>query len=209
MKNLRLNLVYIAVFLTITLLFYIYKDDTENTVYIEKKEPAKRGIPIKSLVTVKPTGVVERYGVSEKNHEPLEKMVKKTRILAKSEFKRNCLDKLNSAEELISDGNIPENTQAEISRIFDGCVYEIERELVLTEKEFNYSTDDIHCLDSVNEIRDYLFDLGVRAQMFGELPNSTEDDRANIAASFSDVSREIVSRGGSALKNRTVVCFPV
>lgn len=206
MKNTRLNLIYIALAVLTFLTFSFYPEDSEKKESVVASPPAVSDDTSKPLATDMPAEVAESY---EERDVPvvISHDEKPARVLEKSKLGQRCLTKLETATKRINDGTISSNIQREISSVFNTCVYEIEIELVLTEKEFNDSENDAHCLNSVSEIRDYLLDLGVKAQAFSELPNATEYDRANIAALFSRVSDDIFTRADLAMKNRTVTCL--
>ncbi len=126
--------------------------------------------------------------------------------LQPSQFKKNCLDNLKAMKKDMGDEIISKAIQTHIMEIFNNCVFEIDMELALTEKEFSATTENTLCLNHVYSIRDSLLDLGTEAQNFGSLPNNTELERSEIAASFSRIRASIIEKGESAMNNRNESC---
>ncbi|VAW62188.1 DNA polymerase III alpha subunit [hydrothermal vent metagenome] len=127
-------------------------------------------------------------------------------IKYESKFEQRCLDILNSATQSINTENMTPAEQLRMSRIFNNCVYEIDKELALIEKTIIKTPDNMQCFNKVYEIRDYLMELGTDAQLFSDLPNNNDADRVAIFTSFMDVSNNILSNGEVAMAVRTDYC---
>jgi len=132
----------------------------------------------------------------------------KAKNLKPSQFNKRCLDDLTAITEKTHTDVISKATQTKIMNIFNTCVYEIDMELALTEKEFGPTASNQKCLNTVYGIRDKLLELGVDAQNFGSLPNDTELNRSDITTSFIRISNNIIVEGSLAMKNRGVNCSP-
>ena len=128
------------------------------------------------------------------------------KIKYESKFEQRCLDILNSATQSINTENMTPAEQLRMSRIFNNCVYEIDKELALIEKTIIRTPDNMSCFNRVYEIRDYLMELGTDAQLFSDLPNNNDADRVAIFTSFMDVNNNILSNGEAAMAVRTDYC---
>lgn len=194
-KNITQTLLYVTFAISTVLIITVYLDKEKDIALIyepddtqvepdeEMLEPGSSGSS-----SVKPA-ITQRPVHSEK-----------------SKLRQQCLEHLEAATELVGDGNITLSVQARIFRILNTCVYEIENELALTERLHPDSVQDAACLNSINQIRDYLLDLGVAVQGFSELPNDTEYQRENISTEFFRIRNDIISNGELAMKNRVSLC---
>jgi len=147
----------------------------------------------------------------EKKPPPIKTDYSKENIaknLQPSKFNKRCLDKLNAVTKSMREEIISKATQTSVMNVLNDCVYEIDMELALTEKEFSPIDNNTTCLNKAYKIRDSLLDLGVEAQNFGSLPSDTELDRTNISTSFIRISNNIIVKGSAAMENRSINCSP-
>ncbi len=202
-KNMALKLIFVLSVLLVVLILIIYFGENE------KAAPASENnkIPVmKNIVAPVVVNKAEEIFMQNETKDDLNEMVSDADIKEESKFKQYCLDILNEATNNMDVDNILPDNQANIAGIFNDCIYEIERELALTEKQFIRSPETMTCLNSVYEIRDYLLDLGTNAQLFSELPNNNTADGVKITEEFIRISDDIIVNGGAAMMNRSVLC---
>jgi len=94
-----------------------------------------------------------------------------------------------------------------MSNLFNSCIYEIDMELALIERQFNRTAENIDCLNRAYEVRDYLLELGVSAQNFSDMSNNTDSDRVQISEAYSLVLADIFRNGKLAMDVRTTACL--
>lgn len=129
------------------------------------------------------------------------------KFLEASKFNDRCLTILNTADQSINIDSISTREQRKMSGIFNNCIYEIDMELALTERQFERTPENIPCLNKVYEIRDALLELGTVAQQFSDLANNTDSDRVLISESYSKVLAEIAGKGKAAMQIRDDFCL--
>jgi len=210
-KNNFIKLVALSVILLIMLVSVIYLNKGDNVPVVAEHEN-KMLVTENAISSYVNSDVkeniekVEAGNLPENSREKSGERVDKIEHVEKSKFKQRCLDVLNNVTENIDVDNILPRDQAKIATIFNNCVYEIEAELALTEKQFIRSAETMACFDSIYKIRDYLLDLGTNAQLFSELPSNKESERAAITEAFINISNDIITNGGSAMMNRSILC---
>jgi hypothetical protein len=138
--------------------------------------------------------------------EKTEEFEEKTSFSEQSKFNERCLSVVGRADENINLDNISVSEQKNMANIFNGCIYEIDMELALIERQFERTAENLDCLNKAYEVRDYLLELGTDAQNFSDMPNSTDSDRVRIAESYSELLENIFKNGRMAMNVRTNVC---
>ncbi|VAW51434.1 hypothetical protein MNBD_GAMMA06-890 [hydrothermal vent metagenome] len=203
-KNNVIKLMMASVVLLV-LAVYLNKSDNELVVVEEKnlviESETSYADDVKENIEE-----IEVATPSENTDEKSDEQTDEIMHAEKSKFKQRCLDVLSNATESIDVDNISPQDQANMTGIFDDCIYEIEAELALTEKQFVRSDETMGCFNSIYEIRDYLLDLGTNAQMFSELPNGKDAESVVVTEAFIDISNDIITNGGSAMVNRSLLC---
>lgn len=124
----------------------------------------------------------------------------------KSKFNERCLNVIKKADKNIDLDNISVADQNNMSNLFNSCIYEIDMELALIERQFNRTAENMACLNRAYEVRDYLLDLGTNAQRFSDMTNNTDSDRVLIAETYSSVLTDILRNGRLAMDIRMTVC---
>ncbi len=198
MDNKRTKIILFFLSLFILVLMFTGNPPIENT-HIDEPSPIigkQNNRPLISENSIENTREITNDSANNSNRKS-----------QPSQFKKNCLDNIKAMKKDMGDEIISKAIQTHIMEIFNNCVYEIDMELALTEKEFSSTTENNICLNRVYSIRDSLLDLGTEAQNFGSLPNNTELERSEIAASFSRIRSNIIDKGESAMNNRSVNCL--
>ncbi len=148
----------------------------------------------------------DTYLASAEKSEQNDKTQADTKPAEISKLKDRCLSILSTADKNINSSYISLNEQRKMTGIFDDCIYEIDMELALIERQFKRSPENMTCLNSAYEIRDYLLELGTNAQQFSYMPNNTDSDKVLLAEIYSQVLNDIIKNGNSAMEIRKTVC---
>jgi len=207
-KTTRLIMFFLA-FIIIILLLSNNSDIIPEQAQQQAPNSVKKALPKKTPVKEAPIPIEAKIDVENVVATKTDYSAElKARHLKPSQLNKRCLADLSAITEKAHESVLSKATQTKIMNIFNTCVYEIDMELALTEKEFGPTAANKKCLNTVYNIRDKLLDLGVDAQNFGSLPNDTELDRSNITTSFIRISNNIIVSGSAAMKNRSINCSP-
>ncbi len=150
-------------------------------------------------------------GCSEEDKHPisainnLNKAAKKVNKLEDSKFDKICINKINNVEATDYD-KMSARGQAIMAGVFNECIGALNQELSLTEKEFKNPEKNKLCYEGVKEFRSNIPEIKSEIKKFTSLPNKTDEDSMNVSLLFAFLSSEIITKGSSAMLNRTLTC---
>jgi len=136
----------------------------------------------------------------------LSKAADKINTMEDSKFEQNCINKINNATETGDYEKMTANNQVVMTKIFNECIAALNKELSLTEKDFENSDENKSCYKGIKEIRNGVAIIETKIQEFTSMPNNTEQDATEVAITSATVGAELMMHGGAAMLNRTMTC---
>lgn len=206
-----IKLAALSTIILVALVFFISpnESDNSNVVNVDENTASANETELAAYADNNTRKNIEKttaINQAENLNDQPDEQASEIKQVEKSKFKQRCLDVLSNVTESINTDYISAQDQAKVSNVFNNCIYEIEAELALTERQFTRSTETMPCFNSLYEIRDYLLELGTKAQRFSELPNNKDSDNAAITEAFFNISDDIIVNGASAMMNRSIAC---